>query len=226
MVLQQEVKGRTNFIVFASKALAKAQLNYSATKRELLAVVFALQRLRQYLYGVHFVLKTDHKALSFMFTQQKLSHAVADWLDVLLDYNFTVEHCPGVLMTLPDALSDATQCQCMVLEHEWRRRSQSWLNIRTETWCSLLGNVLAKRARRSKTGKDCYRSTIQWRGVIQDAMGPKCILARNTESSAKTCQGVQTMSEVQHREKRVRSSAHDFGHIPDGACSDGLVCTP
>ena len=57
------------------------------------------------MYGRHFVLKTDHKALSYMFSQQKLNHILADWLDVLLEYNFTVEHCPGVLMTLPDALS-------------------------------------------------------------------------------------------------------------------------
>jgi hypothetical protein len=67
--------------------------------------VFALQRLRHFLYGTHFELRTDHRALTFMFTQKHANTMLQSWLDVLLEFSFTVVHCPGVLMVLPDALS-------------------------------------------------------------------------------------------------------------------------
>jgi hypothetical protein len=74
VVLYQEVDGAARYITFVSKSLTGAQRNYGASKRELLGIVFALQRLRQYLYATHFTLVTDHKALTYMFSQQNISH--------------------------------------------------------------------------------------------------------------------------------------------------------
>ena len=104
-VLFQEWDQKAHYITFLSKALNGAQLNYSATKRELLAIVFALQRLREYLFGTHFELRTDHKALTYMFTQKHANTMLQNWLDVLLDFSFDVVHHPGITMILPDALS-------------------------------------------------------------------------------------------------------------------------
>ena len=104
-VLSQEVDGKTCFIMFASRALNGAQRRYSATKRELLACVFALQRLRYWLFGQKFVLRCDHKSLCYMLTQERPSMAVQSWLDVLLSYDFTIEYLPGVMNTLADSLS-------------------------------------------------------------------------------------------------------------------------
>lgn len=104
-VLFQHYDDRDHFVCFASKALNKGQRNYSATRRELLAIVFALQRFREYVYGTHFELRTDHKALTFMFTQKHVNYMLLNWLDVLLDYDFSIVHSPGVLLVLPDALS-------------------------------------------------------------------------------------------------------------------------
>ena len=104
-VLFQHYDDKDHYVAFISKSLNKSQLNYSATKRELLAIVFALQRLRQYLYGARFELRTDHRALTFMFTQKHINFMLLDWLDVLLDFDFAIVHCPGVLQVLPDALS-------------------------------------------------------------------------------------------------------------------------
>ena len=104
-VLSQEVEGVTRYIMFVSRALNAAQTRYSATKRELLACVFALQKLRYFLYGHKFVLRCDHRALSYLLTQERLPMAVQGWLDVLLQYDFTIEYYPGVLNTLADSLS-------------------------------------------------------------------------------------------------------------------------
>ena len=93
------------YILFAAKSLNAAQRNYSATRRELLAICWAVQRCRDYLYGRHFTLETDHKALTYLFTQQHFNYMMLNWIDTLLDYDFTVVHCPGILNILPDALS-------------------------------------------------------------------------------------------------------------------------
>ena len=109
-VLYQETKDASGvphrrYIEFASRALNSGQKNYSATRRELLAIIFALQRFRYHLATVKFELLTDHRALTFMFSQEHVNYMLANWLDVLLDYDFTITHCPGVLNVLPDSLS-------------------------------------------------------------------------------------------------------------------------
>ena len=50
------------YVSFTSKALKKGQCNYSATKRELLAIVYALKRWEPFLAGTKFSVETDHKA--------------------------------------------------------------------------------------------------------------------------------------------------------------------
>lgn len=50
---------------YASQALNDAQLNYSTTEKELLAVVFALEKFRSYLVGSKDIVYSDHAALRF-----------------------------------------------------------------------------------------------------------------------------------------------------------------
>lgn len=103
--LAQFYDGRMHYIRFASRSFNSEQSKYSATRRELLAIIFALKTFRGYLLGTNFDLWTDHRALTFMFTQKTLSDVLLNWLDVLLDFDMNITHKPGILMTLPDALS-------------------------------------------------------------------------------------------------------------------------
>jgi len=50
-------------IAFYSRVMNSAQRNYCPTRRELLAVVAALQHFRHYLLGSHIILRTDHRSL-------------------------------------------------------------------------------------------------------------------------------------------------------------------
>ena len=93
------------YILFGAKALHKGQKNYGATRRELLAIIVAIEHCRQYIYGRRFTLFTDHKALTYLFTQKHINYMMLNWIDVLFDYDFLVVHRPGVSMILPDALS-------------------------------------------------------------------------------------------------------------------------
>ena len=76
-VLYQVVNGEKKYVLFMSKVLKKGQRNYSATKRELLAIVYTLKRWEPFLVGTKFSVETDHKALSFLHNMKL--HMVRDW---------------------------------------------------------------------------------------------------------------------------------------------------
>lgn len=44
----------------------KCQMNYSVTDKELLGVIKGIENYRHYLLGREFVLRTDHKALTYL----------------------------------------------------------------------------------------------------------------------------------------------------------------
>jgi hypothetical protein len=53
-------------LAFSSRKLSSAEINYTATEREGLAMVYALQKFRHYLLGGHFKMFTNHSALKYM----------------------------------------------------------------------------------------------------------------------------------------------------------------
>jgi len=104
-VLYQVIEDKISYIRFASSSLNSGQRNYSATKRELLAIIFALNRFRPWLYGVHFTLQTDHNALTFMFTQKTLTYMLQSWWEDIAEFSFDPVYVPGIMNVLPDHLS-------------------------------------------------------------------------------------------------------------------------
>ena len=67
VVLAQSGEGNIDHpIAFASRKLSTAEKNYTTTKREGLAMVYALQKFRHYLLGSHFKMFTDHSSLKYL----------------------------------------------------------------------------------------------------------------------------------------------------------------
>ena len=96
---------KPQYIGFVARSLTKSERNYGTTKRELLAIVLALQKFHTYLWGRHLILRTDHKALVFIHTQKDLNAMLTNWFDTIFNYTFTVVHLPGIDNVLPDSLS-------------------------------------------------------------------------------------------------------------------------
>jgi hypothetical protein len=72
-VLSQVVdEGREKVVAYTSKALSARQRKFSATEKEAYAIVFGTQQFRVYLLGRHFQIVTDHNALRWLHTQQKI----------------------------------------------------------------------------------------------------------------------------------------------------------
>jgi hypothetical protein len=57
-------------ISYASKTLSRPQLNYATTKKELLVVVFAIDKFRSYLVGAKVIVYIDHAALKYLLTKK------------------------------------------------------------------------------------------------------------------------------------------------------------
>ncbi|CAL9012625.1 unnamed protein product, partial [Prunus brigantina] len=70
-VLGQRKDKKPHVIYYASRTLNDAQLNYSTTEKELLAVVFALDKFRSYLLGTKVIIYSDHAALKYLLTKKE-----------------------------------------------------------------------------------------------------------------------------------------------------------
>ena len=80
-------------VCYASKKLSSAERNYSTIEKECLAIVWGIKRFHLYLYGVPFLLQTDHEPLRYMDSakkNQRTTHAM-----FLQSYNFKVEAIKG-----------------------------------------------------------------------------------------------------------------------------------
>jgi hypothetical protein len=57
-------------IYYASKILNNAQMNYTTTEKELLAVVFACDKVISYLVGSPVVVFSDHTTLKYLLSKK------------------------------------------------------------------------------------------------------------------------------------------------------------
>ena len=95
-----------NIVSIYSKILSESQRRYPAYKKELYGIVSCLRRFHSYIWGRNdLVIVTDHKPLTYILESKQISPALQQWLDVILDYNFKIEHRDGILHVLPDRLS-------------------------------------------------------------------------------------------------------------------------
>ena len=91
-VLSQVENGKERVVVYASRVLSKAERNYCATRKELLAVVYAVEQFRPYLYGQQFLLRTDHGALQWLCNFKSPEGQLARWLEKLSEFQFRIQH--------------------------------------------------------------------------------------------------------------------------------------
>ena len=70
-ILGQRIDKKPTAICYASKTLADAQLNYTTTKKELLAVVFAYEKFRPYILGSKVIVYTNHAALKYLLSKKE-----------------------------------------------------------------------------------------------------------------------------------------------------------
>ena len=111
-VLSQVVEGRECVIAYASRVLSRTEKKYCATRREMLALVWATRYFRPYLYGKSFTVRTDHNSLRWLHNFKEPEGQVARWLELLSEFEYQVIHRPGAQHTNADSLSRKPCPQC------------------------------------------------------------------------------------------------------------------
>ena len=104
-VLSQQVNKQWKPIAYFSKHLSSTERNYSTSERELLAIVLAIEKFKQYLYGREFIIKTDHKPLQYLLTTDVPSPRLTRLQQRIKWYEFKIDYKDGKNNGNADALS-------------------------------------------------------------------------------------------------------------------------
>lgn len=104
-VLVQPHPDGERVISYLSRSLTKQERNFSTTERECLAVLWAIEKLRPYIEGVHFTVITDHHSLVWLQKVRDPSGRLALWAVRLQQYDFEIIHRKGKDHIVPDTLS-------------------------------------------------------------------------------------------------------------------------
>ena len=90
-VLGQTKDKKHHTIAYASKTLMGPQLNYATTKKELLAIVFAIDKFRSYLVGAMVIIYTDHAALKYLLTKKDAKPRLIRWILLLQEFDLKIK---------------------------------------------------------------------------------------------------------------------------------------
>lgn len=88
---QLDDNGNERVVSYGSHSLNKHELGYCVTRKELLAIFYFVNNFKHYLYGRRFIVRTDHKAITFMVkTKKPLTAQFQNWIGFLsgLDIEF------------------------------------------------------------------------------------------------------------------------------------------
>ncbi|XP_019177862.1 PREDICTED: uncharacterized protein LOC109173058 [Ipomoea nil] len=104
-VLGQRINKMPYVIHYASRTLDSAQANYTTTEKELLAIVFALEKFRSYLIGSKVIVYSDHSALKFLLAKKDAKPRLIRWILLLQEFDLTIKDKKGCENVVADHLS-------------------------------------------------------------------------------------------------------------------------
>ena len=85
--------------------MSSDELNYTITKKELLAVIFAINKFMHYITGYEVFVHTDHSAIKYLMNKPLTSSRVTRWLLLLQEFNITIVDRSGKSNVVGDFLS-------------------------------------------------------------------------------------------------------------------------
>jgi len=142
-VLLQEHDGKAFPVAVASSTLNPTQQKWSATEREAYGVIWAVEKFEYFLRGRPFIIRTDHKSLTFLDRTHFSNEKISRWQDRLAQYQFVVQYIEGEQNVFADLLSRP----CGVTKEKLPETSEvagkvykigeTRLRVYVPSWCSL-----------------------------------------------------------------------------------------
>lgn len=89
-----------------SRTLNETEQKYATNERELLAIVWSLSILRNYLYGIaNLTIFTDHQPLTFAISEKNPNQKIKRWKAIIEESGAEIRYKPGKQNVVADALS-------------------------------------------------------------------------------------------------------------------------
>ena len=107
-------------IAFESRKLQPHERLYSIYDKEMLAIMHALAKFRQYLVGGKFIVKTDHNSLRHFLTQKELNDRQQKWVSKVQSFDFDIEYKKGKMNVVADALSHWATFSLLQICKDWK----------------------------------------------------------------------------------------------------------
>ncbi|RDY11560.1 Retrovirus-related Pol polyprotein, partial [Mucuna pruriens] len=130
-------------IPYASQTMDLAQLNYTTTEKELLAIMFALDKFRSYLLGLKIIVFSNHVALRFLLKKPNAKPRLIRWMLLLQEFNIEIRDKKGAENSIADHLSRIEkEADLMLIREEFPY--EQLLHITTPTpWFADICNFVA-----------------------------------------------------------------------------------
>lgn len=183
-ILEQE--GRV--VYYASRTLNDAERKYSATQREMLAIVWATKTFKCYLLGRHFTIYTDHQALAGCIRSTDTTSRMLRWIQKMSEFDYKIVYKPGKKNTNADCLSripaaNETEEGCWVVTRaQLNRQTKEGANGNSENPTIVeTGNQETNEIKEQNLVQDTYKQTeikhidndkIDEHTSVQDASEP------------------------------------------------------
>ncbi|KAJ0454905.1 putative nucleotidyltransferase, Ribonuclease H [Helianthus annuus] len=143
-VLGQRVNKKPVAIYYASKTLSDAQLNYTTTEKELLAVVYALDKFRSYIWGSKVIIFSDHSVVRYLMEKKDAKPRLIRWVLLLQEFDFEIKDKKGCDNVVADHLSRIPE----IKEDDTRENNEEFPDehlfvVSKLPWFSNVANFLA-----------------------------------------------------------------------------------
>ncbi|KAK1433898.1 hypothetical protein QVD17_10816 [Tagetes erecta] len=143
-VLGQRVDKKPVAIYYASKTLSDAQLNYTTTEKELLAVVYALDKFRSYIWGSKVIVYSDHSAVRYLMEKKDAKPRLIRWILLLQEFNLEIRDKKGSENVVADHLSRVVhEIEAEDGEIKETFPDEHLLSVSTEPWYANFANYSA-----------------------------------------------------------------------------------
>jgi len=117
-VLGQSKEKLFYVIHYASKVLNDTQSNYTTTKKELLAIVYALEKFKAYLIGSKVTVYTDDAAIRYLLIKADLKPRLIRWMLLLQEFDLEIKDKKGSKNHVADHLSKLANEEVTARESE------------------------------------------------------------------------------------------------------------